>query len=285
MWNKNEINTSPNSATLILFQGVGIYTEGHYLSLLKRACGTLSAAGFSVYPEDLIKKYFLELMAKSENVLKQEREILPGSTIIDHLKEFIHLMTAEEHRDHFDDNPNFIQDFFRRIKTKSSLLRIKRKIDTLARKIDAPRKLRPSYGSFDYEMDSYFIEIDKKGVMRLIETEKGQVHEVRRTRDLDELLYWIFTNITFSMAFKLSLEKSIGSMDRRKLIFQFQEELLGKLNLQWKDKIHAEYIEFLKNHPTDDIKGRGLEYYEKLRKQIRAEIVEKSASYFRFPKP
>lgn len=269
MWIKNEINTWPHDAALMVFQEIGLGKKGHPLSALARARASLLA-------EKL-------LLSKGENVLKQERGILTGKTIKNHLKDYIHLMTTEEHRDHFDDNPNFIQDFFCRMKTKSTLLRIKKKIDELASKIDAPRKLRPSYGSFDYALDSFFIEIDNKGVMRLIETEKGQVHEVRRTRDLDELLYWIFTNITFSMAYKLAIEKPIGHMDRRKLIFQFQEELLGKLNPKWKERINAEYMGFLQKHPADDIKGRGLEYYEELRKQIRAEIVEKSVSYFRFP--
>lgn len=283
MWTINELNTSSNSAALIVFRRISMDKKGHHLPAHASVRVSLSAAMLSVDPENLMKQYFFGLLAKQENVLMQERGILTGKTIKDHLNGLMHLMTAEEHRDHFDDNPNFIQEFFRKMKTKSSLLRIKRKIDKLARKIDAPRKLRPSYGSFDYEMDSFFIEIDNKGVMRLIETERGQVHEVRRTRDLDELLYWIFTNITFSMAYKLAIEKTIGHMDRRKLIFQFQEELLAKLNPKWKDRIDAEYKEFLKNHPVDDIKGRGFDYFEELRKQIRAEIVEKSASYFRFP--
>lgn len=285
MWNKNITNSPLNLLILLLSQDKGINANGDRVPCQQRAQVALSAAIRSVGPESLIKQYFLELIAKGENVLREDREVLTDITINDHLKEFNHSMTAEKHRDHFDDNPNFIQEFFRKLKAKASLLRIKKKINELARKIDAPRKLRPSYGSFDYEMDSFFIEIDQKGVMRLIETEKGQVHEVRRTRDLDELLYWIFTNITFSMAFKLAIEKPIGSMDRRKLIFQFQEELLAKLNPQWKEKIDAEYKVFLRNHPVDEIKGRGLDYYEVLRKQIRAEIVEKSASYFRFPKP
>lgn len=285
MWNKNEISISNHSATLILFQDVDKNTKGPHGSAQKRICTNLSAALRSVGPWEFINQYLLDLLEDGRSALKQEQELLTDKTFKEHLKEFNHSMTAEKHKDHFDDNPNFIQEFFRKLKAKASLLRIKKKINELARKIDAPRKLRPSYGSFDYEMDSFFIEIDQKGVMRLIETEKGQVHEVRRTRDLDELLYWIFTNITFSMAFKLAIEKPIGSLDRRKLIFQFQEELLGKLNPLWKDKIREEYKEFLKNHPLDENKGRGHDYYEVLRKQIRAEIVEKSASYFRFPKP
>lgn len=285
MWNINVKNNPLNLVTLLSSQRDGIIAKENHVPDQHRVQVALWAVTHSVFPWSLIKQHFLQLLDKGENVLRQERKLLNGKSFKEHLKEFIHSMTAEEHKDHFDDNPNFIQDFFRRIRAKSSLLRIKKKINELARKIDAPRKLRPSYGSFDYDVDSFFIEIDKKGVMRLIETEKGQVHEVRRTRDLDELLYWIFSNITFSMAFKLSLEKTIGSMDRRKLIFQFQEELLGKLNPQWKEKIRVEYKEFLKNHPVDENKGRGIDYYEKLRKQIRAEIVEKSASYFSFPKP
>lgn len=285
MWNRSIKNKPLNLVALLPSNGNGIKINSDSGPGQPSAPIVPRAATLSAFAESLMKQYFLHLLEEGKNALRLERELLKGKIFKEHLKEFTHSMTSEKHTDHFGDNPNFIQDFFRKIKAKSSLLRIKRKINELAGRIDAPRKLRPSYGSFDYDVDSFFIEIDKKGVMRLIETEKGQVHEVRRTLDLDELLYWIFTNITFSMAFKLAIEKPIGSMDRRKLIFQFQEELLGKLNPKWKEKIHTEYKEFLKNHPSDDIKGRGIDYYEVLRKQIRAEIVEKSASYFRFPKP
>lgn len=189
----------------------------------------------------------------------------------------------KDENEYFGNKFNVLHEFLHSIRTKVELLKIRRKINQLQRIIDAPKMLRPSYGTLGYDMNSYFIEIDKKGIMRLIETEKNRVHEVRRTKDLDELLYWIFTNITFSMACTNKSGRNADTYDHRKQIFLRQEELLGKLNPHWKEKKHAEYRNFIKKYPVDDIPGDGPAYFETLRKQIRLETVENAPNYFRFP--
>lgn len=189
---------------------------------------------------------------------------------------------ALEQREYFGNKFHSFHEFVHKVKARSSLLKIKRKINQLQRVINAPKELRPSYGAFEY-VDSYFIEIDAKGVMRLIETEKGRIHEVRRTKDLDELLYWIFTNITFAMACKQDMETDIRANDRRIAIFLHQEELLGKLYPHWQDRKHAEYEAFIKNHPKDDTSAEDSSYCEALRKLIRSETVENASNYFRYP--
>ncbi|MGE5449398.1 MAG: Imm63 family immunity protein, partial [Bacteroidales bacterium] len=167
------------------------------------------------------------------------------------MKPSIPSSNALEQGEYFGNKFHSFHEFVHKVRARSSLLKIKRRINKLQRIINAPKELRPSYGAFEYA-DSYFIEIDTKGVMRLIETEHGRIHEVRRTKDLDELLYWIFTNITFAMACKQELENSPSVSDKRIGIFLQQEELLGKLYPHWQDKKHAEYEAFIKNHPKDD---------------------------------
>lgn len=189
---------------------------------------------------------------------------------------------ALEQGEYFGNKFHSFHEFVHKVRARSSLLKIKRRINKLQRIINAPKELRPSYGAFEYA-DSYFIEIDTKGVMRLIETEHGRIHEVRRTKDLDELLYWIFTNITFAMACKQELENSPSVSDKRIGIFLQQEELLGKLYPHWQDKKHAEYEAFIKNHPKDDTSTTDISYCEALRKLIRSETVENTSNYFRFP--
>lgn len=190
---------------------------------------------------------------------------------------------TKDENEYFGNKFKYLYDFFHSIRTKVELLRIRKKINQLQRIIDAPKMLRPSYGVLGYDMNSYFIEIDRKGIMRLIETEQNRVHEVRRTKDLDELLYWIFTNITFSMACTNKSGNNADSYDHRRQIFLRQEELLGKLNPHWKEKKHAEYKELMKKYPADNLQGDGPAYFEALRKLIRIETVENSPNYFRFP--
>lgn len=188
---------------------------------------------------------------------------------------------ALEQSEYFGNKFHSFHEFVHKVRARASLLKIKRKINQLQRIINAPKELRPSYGAFEY-VDSYFIEIDPKGVMRLIETEKGRIHEVRRTKDLDELLYWIFTNITFAMACKQEREPDTKAKDRRIAIFLHQEELLGRLYPHWRDKKHAEYATFMKNHPKDDTSPGDISYCEALRKLIRSETIENASNYFRY---
>jgi len=193
------------------------------------------------------------------------------------------LMPTNMDKDRFGQKFVFIHEFLYRMRTKSALNKIKKKIVELQRMIDAPKAQRPSYGSFVYDVDSYFIEIDKKGVLRLIETEKGRVQEVRRAKDLDELLYWIFTNITWNMACKRVMEEDPDRRNLRMHLFIKQEELLRRLYPHWRERRHAEHNMVLKNHPVDQIKENGLAYYEALRKLVRLETIEKAPNYFRYP--
>jgi hypothetical protein len=193
------------------------------------------------------------------------------------------LMPPNMDKDYFEDRFTFLHEFFNKIRTKSALFKIKRKIEQLQRVLNVPKKQRPSYGAFVYDVDSYFIEIDLKGVMRLIETEKGKVQEVRRTKELDELLYWIFTNITFTMACKKVMEEGPDRRNFRMHIFIKQEELLRTLYPHWRERRHEENNIILKNHPVDQIKENGPAYCEALRKLVRAETIEKAPNYFRYP--
>lgn len=190
---------------------------------------------------------------------------------------------AKDANEYFGNKFNFLYEWIHSIRKKVELLKIKKRINQLQRAIEAPKMLRPSYASLGYDADSYYIEIDNLGVMRLIETQKNRTREVRRTKDQDELLYWIFTNITFTMAFTSKRGNNADTYDHRKQIFLKQEELLGRLNPHWKEKKHAEYKAFMKKYPVDNIPGEGPAYFEALRKLIRAETIENQPNYFRFP--
>jgi len=197
-------------------------------------------------------------------------------------KQLLSLMPPNMDKDRFGDKFTFFHEFLHRMRTKSALYKIKKKIEQLQRVLDVPKKQRPSYGAFVYDVDSYFIEIDIKGVMRLIETEKGKVQEVRRTRDLDELLYWVCTNITFNMACKKVMEEGPDRRNFRMHIFIKQEELLRTLYPHWRERRREEHNIILKKHPLDLIKDNNATYCEALRKLVRSETVENAPNYFRY---
>ena len=76
--------------------------------------------------------------------------------------------------------------------------------------------------------------------------ERGEEHERRSTLDLDELLYWIFGRVTYIEAVDYERKNRIDSEDFRRLLFQRQLELLGRLNPRWLDRYRGERAELLR---------------------------------------
>lgn len=81
---------------------------------------------------------------------------------------------------------------------------IKILVDSLAEKIKAPENLLPTYGK---TVDSAHphIEIDSNGRLYYVVVERGEVIRRDSAIDTNDLLFRIFSGVTFSMAcdFKL----------------------------------------------------------------------------------
>jgi hypothetical protein len=110
-------------------------------------------------------------------------------------------------------------------KDKLTYKRIRMEVDKIADLISAPFNSLPTYG-YSRDMDYPHIEIDKIGDLHYVVIERGKETERRTTKNLDELLYWIFQSITFSIASKYELNNRIESQDCRRLIFSKQLDLL-----------------------------------------------------------
>jgi G3E family GTPase len=147
-----------------------------------------------------------------------------------------------------------------------SLADLEKIVDELAAKIEAPASLLPTYGhSLDgahphievthgeaAHEDADDSETDHAGMWHYVTVERGQELERKTTRDLDELLYWIFASVTFSMAVKYKGKHRVSGQDFRRIMFQKQEELLGQLNESWKRREEEEHRFILAKHPFDD---------------------------------
>jgi hypothetical protein len=132
-----------------------------------------------------------------------------------------------------------------------SLDHIKQEVEALAQKIKAPFNLLPTYG---YSRDFAYphIEEDNYGLMHYVIVERGEELSRRSTDKLNDLLYWIFADVTFSMALTYELEHRIEEKDTRRLRFEKQEALLGMLNATWQQKEQKRHLEILKDHPFVD---------------------------------
>jgi hypothetical protein len=166
--------------------------------------------------------------------------------------------------------------------TKYSLDDIKKKVDELAIKINAPTNLLPNYGQQTWDAHPY-IEVDNLGFMFYIISERGQEFERKMTDKIDDLLYWIFANVTFSMASDYELKNRIEDKDCRRIMFDKQEELLGQLNENWRLKENAEHQSILRRHPFDDLAGLRATYCGQLRKQGLTEAEIDKLAYAKYP--
>ena len=128
-----------------------------------------------------------------------------------------------------------------------------------------------------------FIEIDSSGEMHLKVRERGQIFEDKIAKDIDELLYWIFSGITFSMACDFELKNRIETQDCRRMIFEKQNELLKKLNDDWQEREIECQTNILKNYPIDDFAGLRASYCSKLRKKGYSEKDIEKIAYKKYP--
>lgn len=166
--------------------------------------------------------------------------------------------------------------------TKYSLDDIKKKVDELALKINAPTNLLPGYGQQTSDAHPY-IEVDNLGFMFYIISERGQEYERKMTDKIDDLLYRIFSGVTFSMACDYELKNRIEDKDCRRIMFEKQEELLGQLNDTWRQKENAEHQSILKTHPFDDLAGLRASYCGQLRQQGLSETEIDKLAYEKYP--
>ena len=134
--------------------------------------------------------------------------------------------------------------------TNNSLDSIKRAVDLLSKRISAPTRLLPTYGI--PQEDHPHIEQDSNGFHYVI-VERGQETRRDTTRDLEELLYWIFEAITFEMAIEYELQNRIEAQDSRRLTWKHQLDLLGKLDDSWRKRAEREIESILRSYPYDDV--------------------------------
>lgn len=84
-------------------------------------------------------------------------------------------------------------------------------------------------------------------------TERGTEFQRRQTADPDELLFWLMSDVTFSLAAGYELEHRVRGRDFRRLLFQKQIDLMAQLNAGWSERRRREIERILVSHPYDDL--------------------------------
>jgi hypothetical protein len=159
---------------------------------------------------------------------------------------------------------------------------IKARVEELALKINAPASLLPVYAKPAWDAHP-FIEVGKPGFMCYVISERGHEYERKMTDNMEDLLYWVFADVTFSMACEFEVKNREEDKDCRRIIFARQEELLGLLNESWKQKEKAEHGGILIRYPFDDTASLRARYLGQLKKQGYSDEEIEKLLYERYP--
>ena len=132
-----------------------------------------------------------------------------------------------------------------------SLPAIQERVLALAHLIGAPDSALPTFGGTE---DGARPHVEVDDCYHLVVVERGQELERRSTSDLDELLYWVFATVVFSMAVSERPGRKPGEDSRRRL-FERERALLRALKPDWARRRKAEQAETLAQHPFTDQPG------------------------------
>jgi Immunity protein 63 len=142
-----------------------------------------------------------------------------------------------------------------------TLSEIVAQVQVLAKRIDAQKLLYANVTSENDEANP-FVKVSSSTYAYIIR-ERGQVTKKLQTTDSDELLRWIFSDITFRMASDFESKHRTGSADTRRGIFARQIELQEKLNPSWAVKEQLEIDKILSDAPYDDYTDERVLQFEK----------------------
>jgi hypothetical protein len=131
-----------------------------------------------------------------------------------------------------------------------SLEEIESMVSEIAEKINAPISQTLTFGiSRDDGTPCVQIERD---IYYYIARDRNVISFQKQTRDINELLFWIFYYITSVMANKYELHNRKQGTDHRRISFSYQIELLEKIDSEWARKGRKEIEDILIQFPFDD---------------------------------
>jgi hypothetical protein len=130
-----------------------------------------------------------------------------------------------------------------------SLDAIRHRIGVLSAQLGSSQIVLPTFGRSDQDGRPH---IEVGHTYDWVVCERGSEFERRKTLELDELLYWTFQSATFSLAVEWEFRHRVPGQDSRRLLFQHQRELLGKLNPDWASRHDEELNAILRENPFND---------------------------------
>ncbi len=115
-------------------------------------------------------------------------------------------------------------------------------VKALSKQLDAPTHLLPSFG-VNYDAAQPEVRVDAKGY-HFVVVERGRELQHKVFQQLEELLFEVFSAVTFSMALDYELQHRVKEQDFRIIMFAKQVELLAQLdeNFAMRRRVEAERL-------------------------------------------
>lgn len=86
-------------------------------------------------------------------------------------------------------------------------------------------------------------------------TERGESSVECKSRDIDEIMYFIFKENAMARGRRIELEKRLAEgwdvqkTDDRRIAFPLALERIGKIREDWRVRLEGELMEILEHHP------------------------------------
>jgi hypothetical protein len=164
-----------------------------------------------------------------------------------------------------------------------TLSEIEVKVNELAQKIGAPQNILPTYG-YSEQTARPHVEVSPRAYHYVV-AQSGQEVSHYTTRDIDQLLYKIFVDVTFGLAISNAEKNRIENQDIRRSAFPHQIELLTLLSPQWGEKISQEQEQTLKQAPFDDDGSIRAAYGNSLKEQGYSVAQANKMAHDKYPYP
>lgn len=124
---------------------------------------------------------------------------------------------------------------------------VEMQLGRFAAQLKAPAELLPSIGRMD-ESKRHFVEMGEI-YYHYIFYNRGQEISRHTTERLDELLYWVFRDVTFEMASNEAGKDLVPGIDIREPIYRIQGKLMENLKKAWSERLRREMEEVLTRNP------------------------------------
>lgn len=121
-------------------------------------------------------------------------------------------------------------------------------LEEIRGKLGLPRAVNPALFERS-DCGAPHVECSRNGEWYYIVTEHGLTLEKKKAKDLDEMLYWLASDLTFAMACSYELKNRVAGRDCRRIIFTKELELMEKLGAGWSAHREAEIASTLAEHP------------------------------------